>query len=250
MRLYGLIGYPLGHSFSRTYFTEKFRREKIVDADYQLYTLESIEQLDKLIRMETLLGLNVTIPYKTKVIPLLDSVDAAAAEIGAVNCIRITREGQGFVMRGFNTDAPAFEESLTPLLKPAHGGALILGTGGSSRAVSYVLRKMKRDYLFVSRNPRVGKQIGFADITQNLLHDFPLIVNTTPTGMFPESDTKPPIPYHLLTEDNLMFDLVYNPAETLFLKYGKQRNAITKSGLEMLHLQAEKSWQIWNDPLL
>jgi shikimate dehydrogenase len=242
MRKFGLIGYPLTHSFSQSFFAEKFRRKGISNCRYDLYPLTSVEKLPHLLQAQhELEGLNVTIPYKEQVIPLLDELDAAADQIGAVNVIRIVN-GRRI---GYNTDVFGFMHSIKNLLQPFHSAALILGTGGSSKAVAYGLKNMGIEYEFVSRNPD-EKELRYADLDEEVMHQYKIIINTTPVGMFPKVDDCPPIPYELITRSHLLFDLIYNPDETLFLKRGKERGATIKNGLEMLQLQAEKSWEIWN----
>jgi len=238
---YGLIGYPLTHSFSPAYFQKKFADEG-VDAVYDLYPLNDINEVAALLRnVKELRGLNVTIPYKEKVMPFLDEVDAVAATVGAVNCIDI-HDGK---TRGYNTDVIGFRESLQPLLLPHHTHALILGTGGASKAVKYVLGQMGIAYKMVSRNKEEG-QLTYKDITEDTIAEYTLIINTTPLGMSPEIDALPPLPYNVLTPHHLLYDLIYNPAETQFLAQGKRHGAITQNGLEMLQLQADAAWGIWN----
>jgi shikimate dehydrogenase len=239
--LYGLIGYPLTHSFSPAYFTKKFEAEGI-DAVYQSFPLQSIEAFPALLQSYPYLrGLNVTIPYKTAVIPYLDTLTQEAQAIGAVNCIAI-RNG---IVIGHNTDVIGFEKSITPLLKPHHTRALLLGTGGAARAVAYVLDKLHIPYTQVSRKAVQGV-ITYNDVTAERLHTNRLIINATPIGMYPQTDVCPPIPYTALTDKHLLYDLVYNPAETLFLQLGKQHGATIKNGLDMLHLQAEAGWAWWH----
>ena len=268
MRTFGLIGYPLGHSFSQKYFTEKFERENISDATFQNFPLQNINDFPSLVQSKlSLSGLSVTIPYKQKVMAFLDKRDVLATSIGAVNCIKISRNEDGKVKTvGFNTDAYGFEQSLRPLIKPHHDGALILGTGGAALAIKFVLAKIGFKHYFVSRNNiktdfmpahlKISgfdipvfedKVIGYADINEEILNEYNIIVNSTPAGMFPDENSCPAIPYELLTEKHLLYDLIYNPEETLFLKNGKEQGAQVKNGLEMLQLQAEKAWEIWND---
>jgi shikimate dehydrogenase len=252
MRLFGLIGFPLSHSFSGSYFAEKFKREGIHDARYDLYPVSSISLLPGIItRNPDLLGLNVTIPYKEQVLPFLDQNDSNAAGIGAVNTIKIIQSGNRVILEGYNTDAYGFGESLKPLLKQNHkvGKAIILGTGGASRAVDWVLRNMGFEVVFVSRSPRKTGHISYHEVTEKIIAESKIIVNTSPAGMYPEVSTCPDIPYKYLTAEHILFDLVYNPEETLFLKNGRDKGAIIKNGLQMLYLQAEKSWEIWNSDL-
>jgi shikimate dehydrogenase len=259
MKKYGLIGYPLTHSFSKKYFTEKFLREGLDSYQYELYPLPNLSDLPELINsIPDLCGLNVTVPHKIGVMFYLDKVDPAAKEIDAVNCIKIVNHQpvEAFFsgelssmqvrLEGYNTDAYAFEESLKPLLKKHHNKALILGTGGASRAVAYVLKKLGISYKKVSRRA-VGKQLSYKKLSEDTLHDHLLIINTSPVGTAPNIEECPDIPYEFISSKHLLYDLVYNPAETEFLKRGKARGAGIKNGLEMLHLQAEKSWEIWNN---
>jgi len=258
MKKYGLIGYPLTHSFSKKYFTEKFLREGLDSYQYELYPLANLSDLPELINsIPDLCGLNVTVPHKIGVMFYLDKVDPAAKEIDAVNCIKIVNHQpvEAFFsgelssmqvrLEGYNTDAYAFEKSLKPLLKKHHHKALILGTGGASRAVAYVLEKLGISFKKVSRRA-IGKQLSYKNLTEEILNDYLLIINTSPVGTAPNIEECPDIPYEFLSSKSLLYDLVYNPAETEFLKRGKARGSGIKNGLEMLHLQAEKSWEIWN----
>jgi shikimate dehydrogenase len=246
MRKFGLIGFPLGHSFSRQYFAQKFRDEKITDCSYDNYPLEKIDQFPLLVKEEPLLqGLNVTIPYKSAIIPFLDSLSKEAAEIGAVNVVKIRKSRNDIVLKGFNTDVTGFTESLKPWLKIQKGNALVLGTGGSSKAVNYALKQLGMNTTMVSRASKPGC-VTYSQVDSRLLRDTDLIVNTTPLGMFPETGTKPALDYSLLNEKHILFDLVYNPEVTEFLKAGKERGCTIVSGLKMLRIQAEKAWEIWN----
>jgi shikimate dehydrogenase len=246
MRKFGLIGYPLGHSFSKKYFTEKFQDEHIPDCSYENFPLKSIEELSSLLTSETdLCGLNVTIPYKTEVIKFLNSISQEASEIGAVNVIRITRKGGIPVLSGYNSDVTGFTDSLVPYLKKRSGNAVVLGTGGSSKAVCYALGKIGMNVTLVSRNSKPGT-IAYSGIDENLISKTDLIVNSTPLGMFPNVESKPELNYDLLNESHILYDLVYNPDLTAFLKEGKERGCVTISGFMMLRLQAEKAWEIWN----
>jgi shikimate dehydrogenase len=247
MRCFGLIGFPLSHSFSKKYFAEKFEREGIKDCRYDTYPIEHIDLLKPLLADNPCLsGLNVTIPYKEKVMSLLDEVDAEAAGIGAVNTIRISGQGEGTWLKGFNTDVYGFRKSITPFIHKKTQKAFILGTGGSSKAVSFVLNKMGMNVLFVSRNPSQENHISYRDLPK-LITQPAIIVNASPAGMYPQVNSFPDIPYELITPDHILFDLVYNPPETLFLLKGKARGATIINGLQMLHLQAERSWEIWNE---
>lgn len=239
MITYGLIGYPLGHSFSKAYFTEKFNNVGI-DAQYLNLEIPDIDQFKEVIATNELSGLNVTIPYKQQVIPFLDKLSEAAQQIGAVNTIQFS-SGK---LIGHNTDYVGFRDSLKPLLRPHHTKALVLGTGGSSKAVVYALQQMGIDVLQVSRKPSVG-QVTYADINEQILAEHTLLVNTTPLGMSPNVNEAPDLPYQYINHTHLFFDLVYNPAETLFLQKAKAQGATVKNGLEMLQLQAEAAYAIW-----
>lgn len=246
MRVYGLIGYPLGHSFSRNYFSEKFKNAEISDCKYENFPIDSIHQLPDLIASESeLTGLNVTIPYKEKVLPFLDQIDDEAQNIGAVNTIKIERSEDAFQLKGYNTDEYGFRESLVPLLNPGVKNALVLGTGGASRAVVHALGKLGITPHLVSRAREKG-DFCYADLDRGILKEHLLIVNTTPLGTFPDIMEYPPVPYEYITTDHILYDLIYNPSLTFFLKQGKNRGAGIKNGHEMLVLQAEKSWEIWN----
>lgn len=243
----GLIGYPLGHSFSAGYFKTKFEKENIQGFSYENFEIDNINKLPQVIANNPdLLGFNVTIPYKEAVIPYLDELDEDAAQIGAVNTVKISRTDGVIKLKGYNTDCFGFSESLKPFLASNHYKALILGTGGAAKAVEYVLKKIGIEILYVSRKPAGSKEIAYDELTDIAVKSFPLIINSTPLGMHPNIDACPLIPYSGLNQDNLLFDLIYNPEETLFLKKGKEKGAITLNGLQMLQLQAEKAWEIWN----
>ena len=245
-RNFGLIGYPLSHSFSKKYFTEKFVEEGISGCHYELFPIESVNSMVDLIHSQQQLeGLNVTIPYKVAVIPFLDELEEAAAYIGAVNCIAIDRKRGKPFLKGYNTDAYGFETSLKPLLKSWHQKALIFGNGGAAKAVKYVLEKLGIAYLVVTRTPAAAS-IGYQEVTEQILQEYTLLINTTPLGMSPNVDSCPDIPYHFLGQRHLSYDLVYNPEETMFLRLSGTQGGATKNGLEMLELQAERSWYIWN----
>ena len=243
MKLYGLIGYPLGHSFSKIYFEEKFLKEHI-DAAFELFPMESIKEFpDVAAKNKNLLGLAVTIPYKEKIMSFLTRIDDAAKQVGAVNCIKFSGEET----TGYNTDTKGFEGSFLPLLKPHHTKALVLGTGGASKAVQYVLRKNGIGFLTVSRTGRDEKNnIRYEDIDEDIIWEYPVIINCTPVGMIPDEESQPALPYHLLTKDHLLYDLVYKPAKTKFLEHGEKRGCIVKNGFEMLMIQAEENWRVWN----
>lgn len=249
MRSYGLVGYPLGHSFSKSFFENKFKLENKAE-QYHNFELKDIGQLRSIVaETPELAGLNVTIPYKTAVIPLLDTLDKTAHEIGAVNTIRIIRDKEGNLqLKGFNTDFYGFRNSLAPLLKPYHTQALVLGTGGASKAITYALDKLNIHWMMVSRN--IGddnRVITYKQLDDNILADYLLIINTTPLGTFPNTDSFPEIPYYSLTSKHLLYDLVYNPTETQFMKKGIEMGATVKNGDEMLKLQALRAYEIWND---
>ena len=239
---FGLIGFPLGHSFSKGFFTEKFAREGI-DAEYVNFEIPDASMLlDVICDNPELRGLNVTLPHKQAVIPLLDELSDEAREIGAVNVIRI-RDGK---LKGFNSDIIGFTDSIRPLLQPHHKKALVLGTGGASKAICVGLNRLGIEWTYVSRSPREG-MLTYEDITAETLQQYTVIVNCTPVGMFPKMDAAPAIPYELLTPQHLLFDCVYNPEDTLFMQKGRAQGATVKNGLEMLHLQAEASWKFWNE---
>ena len=237
MRHFGIIGYPLIHSFSAKYFNEKFESEKI-DAEYSLYPTENLtgERMNEL--MNSLDGMNVTMPYKKDVIAYLDRLDETAEAIGAVNVIHDRV--------GYNTDCLGFIDSIRPLLREYDKKALVLGTGGASKAVCFGLQKLGISPTLVSRTPQEG-MLGYDDLTEAVMSDYTVIVNCTPLGMAPEEETFPPIPYEYISARHLLFDCVYNPEETLFLQKGKAHGAITRNGMEMLYGQAKAAWKIWNN---
>jgi shikimate dehydrogenase len=242
MRTFGLIGFPLDHSFSQAFFTEKFFRENIRDAEFRNFPLEQINQFPALVEKEkSLCGLNVTRPWKEAVIQCLHTLDSAASATGAVNCIAF-HKGK---FTGYNTDVFGFTESLKPLLEAHHQQALILGSGGASKAVQFGLKQLGIGYQVVSRKA-VGNQLDYAMLNEDWLQSHRLIINTTPLGQPPQAHLSPDIPWQFVTAEHLLFDLVYHPEPTLFLLRGQQRGAQVKGGMEMLWLQAEKSWEIWN----
>lgn len=244
MRTFGLIGLPLGHSFSKKYFSEKFEKLKIENCAYQNFEIPEVSLVKEIVQAhDNLQGLNVTIPYKESVIPHLDNIDAEAKLIGSVNCIHIDEMRQ---TTGYNTDAYGFYHSIKPFLENKYERALILGTGGSSKAVAYVLKKLGLKVYFATRNPKDDFHMSYKELTKENIVHFPLIINTTPVGMFPNTEACPDIPYDGITEKHFLYDLIYNPEETLFLKTGKEKGAQVSNGKLMLQLQAEKSWQIWN----
>jgi len=249
MRQYGLLGYPLSHSFSCGFFTEKFKREAI-DAQYNNFAIFSIEQLPRLIAENPLLvGLNVTIPYKQAVIPYLSALDSEAEAIGAVNTIRIERSENALPrLIGYNSDLIGFRESIRPFVEKMRNPslkALILGTGGASKAIGYALKQLGIESLCVSRTSEPGR-ITYENLDSHFYEEYHIIINTTPLGMFPNVRTCPPINYLAIGPGHLFFDAVYNPEKTLFLQKGEEQGATIKNGMEMLHLQAEASWKIWN----
>jgi shikimate dehydrogenase len=248
MKVFGLIGYPLGHSFSAGYFTKKFEAEAIKNCVYKNFPLDTIDKFPALFNeIPELAGLNVTIPYKEKVIPFLNEIDAEAKEIGAVNTVKITKSEKGIKLKGYNTDVYGFENSLKPLLNNNHKKALILGTGGASKAIKYILKKLKIEFISASIEDLKENEIKYSEITEEIVKERTLIINATPLGTFPNIDVCPEIPYEIISSDHILFDLVYNPETTLFLKKGQEKGAKTKNGLEMLHLQAERAWKIWNE---
>lgn len=245
MDTYGIIGFPLGHSFSRGFFTEKFRREGI-EAEYLNFPIEDVGELQKILEQHpTLRGLNVTLPHKQAVIPLLDAVDPKAQAIGAVNVIRVRWHDGKPLLKGFNSDVIGFTRSIRPLLKQHHRKALVLGTGGASRAIRTGLESLGVEWRYVSRTPHEGR-FTYDDLTPEVLREYPVVVNCSPVGMFPHVDECPALPYEALSGENLLFDLVYNPEETLFMRRGAEQGAVVKNGLEMLHIQAVASWEFWN----
>ena len=253
-KLYGLIGKPLTHSFSKKYFTEKFEKEGIENCTFELFSLDTIQELTYLIKENpSLTGLSVTIPYKESVIPFLNRLHSTADAVGAVNCIQIIRSNnEEPELIGYNTDVFGFQQSIKPFLESQHERALILGTGGASKAVSYVLKNIGIDCYYVTRDKtkeninNSGRTFSYDKINENVIRAFKLIINTSPVGMFPNSELAPAIPYQAISAGHLLYDLVYNPAETEFLKKGKEQGASVVNGLSMPHQQAEEAWKIWN----
>ena len=237
MKTFGLIGKNLSHSFSSSYFNEKFFKEKITNTEYLNFEINDISEFPQLIKRENLTGLNVTLPYKESIIPFLDELSENAKRIGSVNTIQISN-GK---LIGHNTDIIGFKQSITPLLA-GRNTALILGDGGAAKAVKFIFNQLNISHKTINRN----SSFDYSDITSQIINFNTIIVNTTPLGMIPKIKNYPKIPYELLTEKHLLFDLIYNPKETLFLKYGRANKACTKNGLEMLQIQAETSWNIWN----
>lgn len=255
MKTFGLIGKSLTHSYSQSYFTEKFRQNNIHDAEYLLFSLDNIHEVKELLKNPTLLGFNVTIPYKAAIIPFLDELTPAAQEIGAVNCV--IKENDRWI--GYNTDISGFEQTLQKITLQKFEGegaegrrdclyqtsALILGTGGASKAVCYILTQKNIPFQLVSRK-KTEHTITYDEITKEIIHHSLLIINTTPLGMFPNMDEKPPIPYSAINNRHVLIDLIYNPEETLFLKEGKTCGAMVINGLEMFWTQAKESWKLFN----
>jgi shikimate dehydrogenase len=242
MRLFGLIGYPLGHSFSKKYFTEKFQQEGIEDCEYELYPIDNINKLPDLLQQNpNLEGINVTIPYKMQVLQYLNQ-NFIPAGLEACNCIKI-KNGQ---LIGYNTDVVGFENSFVQKLQPHHTSALLLGNGGATAAVIHVLNKLKIDFKIVSRSIRSDSHFTYENITPEIVANSPIIINCSPVGTYPTIDECPPIPYSSITTKHYLFDLVYNPAKTLFLQIGEEKGAAIQNGYDMLVGQAEEAWRIWN----
>jgi len=248
MKTFGLIGHRLGYSFSRNFFTEKFKAENLPEHEYVNFELDSIDEFPGIFEQgKEICGLNCTIPYKQQIMVYLDEIDAEAAQIGAVNTVKITHKAGKPHLKGFNTDIYGFENSLRPMLEEKHQKALILGTGGASKAIKHILDKLNIEYLSASIEEQLfDKEIRYSQIDEPLLKEYLIIIHATPIGTFPNVDHCPDIPYEAIGPDHVLFDLVYNPEETLFLKKGKVGDAKTKNGLEMLHLQAIRAWEIWN----
>ncbi|MGZ3853098.1 MAG: shikimate dehydrogenase family protein [Flavisolibacter sp.] len=241
MKRFGLIGKTLKHSFSKGYFEKKFQELGITDSVYENYELPSIDQFPTLLSNPEFRGFNVTVPYKEEIISFLDSKNDIVEAIGACNCIKVV-EGK---LHGFNTDAVAFKNSLQKYLQPNHKCALILGTGGASKAVQYALKELNIDYVLVSRHKKQN-QLGYEDVGEDTVANHQVIINTTPLGMYPNVDQDPPIPYRALSKQHLLYDLTYNPPKTKFLQQGELMGAQIINGYEMLVAQAEGSWRIWN----
>lgn len=244
-KLFGLLGKNIEYSFSRGYFSDKFRDLNLKKYQYVNFDLQNIKDFPAIIdENKNLKGINVTIPYKEEVMSFLNKLDKTAKEIGAVNTIKFTKRGN---LKGYNSDVVGFEKSIIPLLKKHHKRALILGTGGASKAIAYAFKRNQIKYRFVSRNPVGKKEISYSILTQEIIEKYTIIVNSTPLGTSPDIEKCPNIPYQFITDKHILFDLIYNPAITTFLAKGKENGAIIKNGLEMLKLQAEESWRIWND---
>lgn len=244
MRKFGLIGKDISYSFSQNYFTLKFKDENIKDATYQNFDLQTIKDFkNQVLKTDHLAGLNVTIPYKESIIPFLDSLDKKAKKIGAVNTIKFTKKGS---LKGYNTDIYGFKKSIKSHLKKHHKKALILGTGGASKAIAFVLKELNIKYSFVSRQASNKANYTYNTLTEDIISKHQIIINCSPVGTFPNVDDAPNIPYKGITSKHILFDLIYNPSETLFLKQGKNKGAVILNGYNMLVFQAEKSWKIWN----
>lgn len=244
IKLFGLLGKNISYSFSRGYFQDKFKQLGLDNFKYLNFDLKEIKDFKEVLdNNPNIKGLNITIPYKEEIFPFLDKIDVTAKKIGAVNTIKFTKRGN---LKGYNTDAFGFENSLLPLLKSNHKKALILGTGGASKAIAFVLKKNNIKFKFVSRNPTKKKEISYLDINRELLLETHLIINCTPLGTSPNVELCPELPYQYLSKNHLLYDLIYNPEVTTFLSKGKEKGATIKNGLEMLQLQAEESWRIWN----
>jgi shikimate dehydrogenase len=244
-KTFGLLGKNISYSFSRGYFTEKFEKLKLNKYKYLNFDIQQIKDFPSIIGEEkNLRGINVTIPYKEEIIPFLDKLDETAKNIGAVNTIKFTKRGN---LKGYNSDVVGFENSIKPLLKSHHKKALILGTGGASKAIAFALNKNSIKFKFVSRNPEGKKEISYDSLSEETLLKYTVIINCTPLGTFPEIEKCPDIPYQFITDAHLLYDLIYNPEVSTFLSKGKEKGAIIKNGFEMLQLQAEESWRIWNE---
>lgn len=243
--IYGLIGNPLGHSFSQRFFMEKFESERI-NAEYRNFEIADVKELLEIIhRLPNLRGLNCTIPHKQTVIPLLDELSDEARKIGAVNVIKISRSGR---LKGYNSDVIGFTKSIRPLLKSHHKRALILGTGGASLAVRSGMEQLGIEWIHVSRTPSADT-LSYENLNCKIMSEYQIIINCTPVGMFPNIADSPALPYTAISEQHLLYDLIYNPQETMFMKKGREQGATVKNGMEMLHLQAIASWQIWNEEI-
>lgn len=243
MRKFGLIGKNISYSFSQNYFSNKFTSEDIIDASYENFDISNITAVKTIFENTEIAGLNVTIPYKETIIPYLDGLDQKAKTIGAVNTIKRNEKGE---LIGYNTDCYGFKKSLQPHLKTSHKRALILGTGGASKAIAFTLDELGIPYQFVSRTSEKPNHLNYKDLTESIISEHPIIINCTPLGTFPNITEAPIIPYESITEHHILYDLIYNPEETQFLKRGRLKKAITINGLQMLKFQAEKAWHIWN----
>jgi len=245
MKLYGLIGFPLGHSFSKKYFNEKFEREGLIDYSYELFPISSIKEFPSIIKSNPFLqGLNITVPYKQEVLEYVTELTGTVKNIGAANTIKI----KGDKLIAYNTDVIGFENSFIKKLKPSHTKALVLGTGGSSKAIQYVLKKLNIEFLLVTRSKQLEKEIiNYSCIHETIMAEHQVIINCTPVGMYPNVKDYPQLPYQFISEEHYLFDLIYKPEQTLFLKKGEEKGALIENGFEMLIIQAEESWKIWKE---
>lgn len=248
MKTYGLIGYRLGYSFSAGYFTEKFKKLGVEDSEYVNFELDTIQEFPDIFEQgKEIVGLNCTIPYKQDLMQFLDEIDNEAKAVGAVNTVKIINSGGTRKLIGYNTDVVGFRNALKPMLSDKHKKALILGTGGASKAIKFVLNQLGVDYVSASIEDKLNeKEIRYADINSELIKEHLIVINATPLGTYPKVDVCPDISYDSISSDHVLFDLVYNPEETLFMKKGSEKGAQTQNGLGMLHGQAEASWEIWN----
>lgn len=245
MRKFGLIGKNISYSFSKSFFDKKFKKEGITGATYTNFDIDNIAEFPNIINTNPdMVGLNVTIPYKESIIPFLDSLNKKAKKIGAVNTIKILENGQ---LKGYNTDYYGFKKTLKPHLKPKHKRALILGTGGASKAIAYTFKTLNIEYQFVSRKPSKKGQLTYKSLTEDIINTYQILVNCTPLGTYPNLEECPNIPYKGISKDHIAFDLIYNPEQTLFLKKSQDQKATTINGAKMLKYQAKKAWSIWND---
>ena len=244
-KLYGLLGKNISYSFSRGYFSEKFKTLGYTNHNYVNFDLQHIDELAEVLKKdkETISGINVTIPYKEEVMQYLNSIDEDAKNIGAVNTLKFLEDGS---IKGFNTDYYGFKNSIQPLMEKHHTKALILGSGGASKAIAYAFEKMGVDYKFVSRSKKSVDFLTYQELNKEIIEDYTIIVDSTPLGTYPDVETRPDIPYEYLSDKHLLYDLTYNPEVTTFLRLGKEKGATIKNGYQMLELQAEKSWEIWN----
>lgn len=242
--IFGLVGKDISYSFSKEYFTKKFQNLGLDTHKYVNFDIDNVSTFSEIVHQYKfeLKGMNVTIPYKQDIFLYLDKVHKVAKKVGAVNTIKVTKKG---ALKGYNTDVIGFRDSIVPLLKEHHTKALILGTGGASKAIAYVFKKLGIEYMFVSRKPKKKKHLSYQSLTEKILDEYSILVNCSPVGTFPKVDRCPEIPYQYITDKHLLYDLIYNPEETLFLQKGKERGALIKNGYEMLELQAEASWKIW-----
>jgi len=244
INVFGLLGKNISYSFSRDYFTKKFIRLNLKENAYLNFDIPNIQEFPLILEDKSIKGINVTTPYKEEIIPFLDKIDKTAKKIGAVNTIKITKNGN---LKGYNSDVIGFEKSIKPFLKKYHKRALILGTGGASKAIAFALKKNNIKYIFVSRKSSCKKEVSYDDLSETLISKHQIIINCTPVGTSPNIHKSPNIPYQFLTKNHLLFDLIYNPDLTTFLSKGKEQGAVIKNGYEMLELQAEESWRIWNN---